>query len=97
MTEQQYDEIIAPMLAEVASKVNELGMNMIARVEWQPGESGMTKAGDLSTSFGQIMTHAAAFSHGNIDAMLLHLLKHYDVSQSIFLHSHGKVQSHDHA
>jgi hypothetical protein len=91
-TEQEYDEIIAPMLAEVARKVSELGMNLIARVEWEPGESGITQIGDLS-SIGQFMTHAAAHSHGNIDKMCLHLIKHRNVDQSMFLHSHNQVSA----
>src|SRR5690554_1481194 len=53
-TEQEYDEIIAPMLLEVARKVSELGMSLIARVEWEPGESGITQIGDLN-SIGQFM------------------------------------------
>lgn len=88
-TEQEYDDIIAPMLAAVAEKAKELGMNMIARVEWEPGESGITQTGDMAKSFGQIMTRTAALSHGNIDKMLLHLTKNYDVSQSIFLHTYN--------
>ena len=54
-TEQQYDEIVAPLLAEAAKKAHELGMSLIARVEWEPGESGITQIGDLS-SIGQFMT-----------------------------------------
>lgn len=88
-TEQEYDDIIAPMLAEVARKAHELGMSLIARVEWEPGESGITQIGDLS-SIGQYMTQMAAHSHGNIDKMLLTLIKNRDVSQSMFLHMYNK-------
>jgi len=88
-TEAQYDEIIAPMLLEVAKKCEELGISLIARVEWEPGESGITQIGSMA-SIGQFMAHAAAHSHGNIDKMLLHLVKKRDVSQSMFLHSYNK-------
>lgn len=89
-TEAEYDEIIAPMLMEVASKAKDLGMSMIARVEWQPGESGITQIGDLG-SIGQFMTHAAAHSHGNIDKMCLNLISNRDVSHSVFLHQYNRV------
>lgn len=42
-TEKQYDEIIAPMLAEVAAKCKELGMSLIARVEWEPGKAALPR------------------------------------------------------
>lgn len=88
-TEQQYDEIIAPMLLEVAKKCEELGVSLIARVEWEPGESGITQIGDFN-SIGQYLTLIAAHSHGNIDSLCLNLIKNRDVSQSIFLHSYNK-------
>ena len=86
-TEQEYDDIIAPMLADVAKKCAELGMSLIARVEWEPGESGITQIGTM-TSAGQSLTQIAAHSHGNVDSMCLHLIKTRDVSASIFLHSY---------
>lgn len=91
-TEAEYDDIIAPMLLDVAKKAKELGMSLIARVEWEPGESGITQIGDLS-SIGQLLTHAAAHSHGNIDALCTHLIKNCNVEQSMFLHSHNKIKS----
>lgn len=91
-TEQEYDEIIAPLLLDVAKKAKELGMSLIARVEWEPGESGITQIGDLS-SIGQLLTHAAAHSHGNVDTLCLHLIKNCDVSHSMFLYSHNRPKS----
>lgn len=89
-TEQEYDEIIAPMLLAVAEKAKELGMTLVARAEWEPGAGGTTTAGDLTKSMPMIMTRAASFASGNIDAMLIHMVKHYDVSASMFLHSYAK-------
>lgn len=83
-TEQEYDDIIAPMLKDVALKCKELGMSLVARVEWEPGESGITQMEPCS-SIGQKLTYYAAHSHGNIDKMCLSLIKSEDVSQSIFL------------
>ncbi|MUO85555.1 hypothetical protein [Agrobacterium vitis] len=85
-TEQEYDDIIAPMLADVARKAAELGMSLIARVEWDPGESGITQIGPMDQSIGQRMTQFAAHSHGNIDKMLLSMQRAgIDFSQSIIL------------
>jgi hypothetical protein len=91
MSEKDYDDIVAPMLADVARKCQELGMSLIARVEWAPGESGITQIGDLGASAGQWLTQYAAHSHGNVDKLCLSLIKQKDVSQSIFLSRH--VQS----
>lgn len=93
--EEQYDEIVAPLLSEAARKAGELGMSLIARVEWEPGEAGITRIGDPKSSVAQFMTWQAAHSKGNIDGMLLNLIREYDVSASIFLHDHNKkdVQS----
>ena len=85
MTEAEYDEIVAPALAEIARKVEAMGGSLIARVEWQPGESGITQIGPM-TSAGQWMTQYAAHSHGNIDAMVMNILRAgFDVSQSLVL------------
>lgn len=86
-TEAQYDETVAPMLLAVAKRCEELGMSLIARVEWEPGESGITQIGDFS-SIGQKMTFLAAHSHGNVDKFCLSLIRDCDVSASIFLARH---------
>lgn len=85
------EEIDAPMLLEVARECEELGISLIARVEWEPGESGITQTGSTSFhSIGQYLTQIAAHSHGNIDKLCLTLLKNRDVSQSIFLASYAQ-------
>jgi hypothetical protein len=94
-TEKEYDDIIAPLLAEVATKAAELGMSLIARVEWEPGESGITQIGPMN-AIGQKMTQYAAHSHGNIDKMILSLQRAgVDFSQSIYLHTFTGGGNHD--
>lgn len=88
MSEREYDEIIAPMLLAVAKRCEELGMSLIARVEWEPGESGITQIGPM-TSSGQWLTLYAAHSHGNIDKLCLTAIHEKDVSASLFLHSYA--------
>jgi hypothetical protein len=83
-TEAEYDEIIAPMLAEVAEKCRELGMSIVARVEWEPGETGITQLGiGPESGIGQKMTQLAAHSHGNFDLFCIEAIKRFDVSQTI--------------
>lgn len=85
-TEADYDAIIAPMLADVAKRCEELGMSLIARVEWTPGEAGLTIIRDTANSgVAQRLTEIAAFSRGNIDALCIDAARQFDVSQSIVL------------
>lgn len=84
-TEKEYDEFIGPMLTDLAKKASDLGMSFVARVEWAPDEGETTHAGRV-TSATQVLTQYAALSRGNVDAMLLHLIKSgVDCSQSAFL------------
>lgn len=84
-TEKEYDEFIGPMLTDLAKKASDLGMSFVARVEWAPDEGETTHAGHV-TSATQVLTQHAALSRGNVDAMLLHLIKSgVDCSQSGFL------------
>jgi hypothetical protein len=88
MSEQKYDEIIAPMLAEIAKKCQQLGMNLIARVEWEPGEAGVTEIGiGADAGIAQKLTQLAANCRGNIDAFCIEAIKRFDCSQSIVLAS----------
>jgi hypothetical protein len=91
-TEEQYDEIIAPMMLAVAKRCEELGMSLIARIEWEPGESGITQIGDMNSA-GQWLTQMAAHSHGNIDKLCLIAVKTKDVSASMFLHSYVRTET----
>ena len=95
-TEQEYDEILAPMLAEVAQKSADLGMSFVARVEWEPGEAGITQIGPQDISIGQRMAWFAVHSQGNIDKMILSMQRAgIDFSQSIYLHQFTGDGKHD--
>lgn len=84
-TAKQYDETIGPMMLEVAKKAAELGMTLVARVEWKPDAGEITHAGPI-TSASQRLTLYAAHSGGNIDLMLMRLLNSgADCSESAFL------------
>jgi hypothetical protein len=84
-TEKEYDEIIAPMLADVANRCKGLGMNMVARVEWQPDQVGITQIGiDEGAGFGQKMAQLACHSRGNLDLFLIECGKRFDLSQTLY-------------
>lgn len=91
-TERDYDEIIAPMLAEVAKKCGELGMSIVARVEWEPNEAGITLKREEKVGVGQSMAEIAALSRGNVDSFCLEMVRRFDVSASIFLRSYAKKE-----
>lgn len=84
-TEEQYDTIIAPMLAAVSEKCKELGMVMVARVEWEPGEAGISMIGDNLWSGGQMLAYYAALARGNVDSLCITLSKQKGAEGSIFL------------
>jgi len=91
MSEQFYDEEIAPALLALADKAKEHGMTFVARVEWAPGEGGSTFGGDFSSAgIAQVMTALSARSNGNVDGVLLELIKRFNVSASIFLAAHNQ-------
>lgn len=78
--EQQYDAEIAPLLLAVAKKCQELGFPMVASVEWEPGETGRTETHPPWGKNGfpsakQRLVHYAARCNGNIDAMLIAVLR----------------------
>lgn len=85
MTEQEYDEQIAPALLDLANKTAALGGSFVARVEWAKDESGITAAGIEKgvTGVGQWMTYIAANANGNLDAFYYRSAKQFDLSPTI--------------
>lgn len=85
-TEQQYDDIIAPMLQEVAERCEELGMALVARVEWAPGESGITRVVGKDQSVQQWLAYYAAHARGNLDQLAMTMCNKFDRGSSIVCH-----------
>lgn len=84
-TEKEYDEVIAPMLLAVARRCEELGMSLVARVEWEPECSGITQINVANAGIGQKLTQIAAHADGNFDALSVLAIKHFDCSKSAVL------------
>jgi hypothetical protein len=93
MSEQEYDEIVAPMLHDVAERCRELGMTLIARVEWEPDSYGITQVVPEDAGIGQKMTQLAAHCRGNIDLFCMEAMKRFDCSQSAVLFRFGKTDA----
>lgn len=91
MSEQYYDDHIAPKLLELAKDAAAHGMTFVASVEWEPGESASTITGDMSKAgCTQYMTALSARSQRNIDGVLVGLIKRFDVSASMFIGQHNQ-------
>lgn len=82
-TEEQYDEIIAPMLLEVVTKCRELGMTMVARVEWESDLGGITQYVPDDASVTMKLAQLAAHSNGNFDLLTMEARKRFDMSHTI--------------
>ena len=91
MSEQAYDEVIAPALLELAKKCEELGLAFVARVDWDSGY-GVTQKNVEHADIGMKLTHLAAHSKGNIDLLCMEALRRFDCSQSAFLRLHQQRQ-----
>lgn len=87
-TEAEYDEHIAPMLAAVEARARSLGMNLVARVEWEPGHAGITHTGvtdDISPA--QTVACLAALCNGNVDLLCIEIAKRMNCDASLVLRS----------
>ncbi|HLY89070.1 MAG TPA: hypothetical protein VKQ27_08805 [Acetobacteraceae bacterium] len=77
MSEQFYDDVVAPALLDLAKQCRERGMPFLATVEYAPGEYGTTA--DLppaaERSLPMDWSYVAARSQGNADTLILHLMK----------------------
>jgi len=84
MTEQEYDDEIAPALAELAEKITSMGGSIVARVEWEKDEAGITYMGVTDKSgVAQRMAGIAALCRGNLDAFYIECAKSFDLSRTM--------------
>lgn len=79
MSEQKYDELIAPKLLEVAALCKEHKIPFIASCEYEPGQFGSTfgcMSTDGQTSVAMMMVYFAVFAKGNVDIFIINLLRY---------------------
>ena len=85
-SEQSYDDEIAPKLREVVERCKQLGIHMVAHVEWVDGGSGITQYVPDGASVQLRMTQLAAHAHGNFDSLGISMLRNFDCKASMILH-----------
>jgi hypothetical protein len=76
--EHFYDEHIAPMLFSLAKQCEARGISFLALVEFAPGgdtPSGRTESLAVDASFAQRMAHWSARAQGNVDALMLPVMR----------------------
>lgn len=84
-----YDAEIAPELSRLAARCQEVGMSMVAEVEWNAAEAsgGLTVTLAEGSSFAIRLIKLACDVRGNIDSMIIALRKSSapGLDQSIFM------------
>lgn len=73
--EELYDLHIAPMLKEVGKKCHELGLPLVAAVEYAPYSIGGTYNIPADAGVAIHMVRMAAMSSGHADALIMGLIR----------------------
>lgn len=78
MTEREkfYDREVAPALLALAKKCEDNGLSIVAKVEWEPGETGTTATIRDGAGFGLHLTHWAATANSNVDSLIMACMRH---------------------
>lgn len=93
--EEIYDTEIAPALLKLCQRCQELKMSFIACVEFDPENGGVGRTDfqmpDSEISAAQRLTHWAARSRGNIDKLLIAVMRHAEKNghSSVYLQMLG--------
>lgn len=84
MSEEVYDLEIAPVLMSIAEQCKAMGISFVASVEYEPGKIATTVGGKPQGVEQDLVRHAAA-CNGNVDGMLIALVRKYGPGNSIYL------------
>lgn len=76
MSEEIYDQEIAPELRRLAERCKELGMSFIAQVEFSAHNTARTEVEIPGASCKQKLVHWAARSNGNVDSLFMAVDRH---------------------
>lgn len=92
--EALYDAEIAPALLAIGQRCQELGIPLVAAVEYAPGEVGQTHYMPENACIAMQIAHRGAASRGNFDGVCISLLRYLhrtgiDASASMFLKPPG--------
>ena len=73
--EEFYDQEIAPALLVLCKRCQDRGISFVAKVEWEPGESGMTAFVAEGAGIGMVTAAWAAKANGNADSLIFAMMK----------------------
>lgn len=76
MSEAIYDEQIAPVLMGLMKICAANGMQMVASVEYEPGEAGSSMQLDGNQSLALDLGRVALLSHGNVDSLFMWIISY---------------------
>lgn len=74
--ERIYDEQIAPLLMQAGKIAEAHGMAIVAQVEYEPGEFGLTACLPDGTGYAMRMLHWAALAKRNFDSFMFAVMRH---------------------
>lgn len=75
ISEQIYDEQIAPLLVKVAELCKSHGMSLVAAVEYKPGSLGHTRMLAEDWTAAIVMVDEAVAACGNIDRLVISVVR----------------------
>ncbi|KQN09849.1 hypothetical protein ASE85_02625 [Sphingobium sp. Leaf26] len=88
MSEQIYDELIAPKLLEIGKLCEEHGLPVVAQVEYAPGDFGLTQFRPDGASLPMKLMAISARCGGNVDTLFMAIERHARE------HGHGSIYLH---
>ena len=91
MSEQIYDEQIAPKLLEVGKICEQHGLPLVAQVEYAPGDFGTTKFLPDNSSLLMKLMFVTAACGNNVDRLFMAIERHAREHghSSVYLHRLG--------
>ena len=91
MSEKVYDEYIAPKLMEIGTLCKQLGLPLVAQVEYAAGDFGLTRYVPEGAALPMKLMDMAAVGGGNVDSLFIAIERHARKHghSSIYLHRLG--------
>lgn len=95
MSEKIYDEEIAPMLMQVGKRCEDLGLSMVAVVEYEYDKRGTTRTIAEDAGLAMRIVSMAASAGQNVDSLMIGILRYCKANDiptdsSMFLARWGK-------
>ncbi len=76
MTEAEYDALLAPKFAALAQEAADLGCDVVAVVEYAPGQRAETRTVGQDSSLAMKLLTFCAAAGQNLDAFFINVARH---------------------